>query len=296
MQKINTFHITRELFFIALGVFCAGIGLKAFILPNHFIDGGVMGISILTTFVVEGSSSSSHESSLLSLFVLIFNLPFLFLGYKQLGMRFTIKSIFAIVALSLVLFILPTFEADTVTDNKLLVAVFGGFFLGSGIGFSMRGEAVLDGTEVMAIYLNKKLGLSVGDWILIFNIIIFSVAAVILDLQTALYSVVTYFAASKAINFIVYGVEEYIGVNIVSSHSEAIKNAILNDMRRGVTVLKGERGYSGEEQDVLNCVFTRFEFPRLKSLIDDYDPNAFVITYRVDSAIGGVIKRRPFQH
>lgn len=296
MRKFVIFqNISRELFFIALGVLCAGIGLKTFILPNHFIDGGVMGISILTTFVVEGSSTA-HESSWLSLFVLIFNLPFLIMGYWQLGLRFTIKSVLAIIALSLVLFLLPTFQAHDVTNNPLLVAIFGGFFLGAGIGFSMRGEAVLDGTEVLAIYLNKKLGLSVGDWVLIFNIIIFSVAAFILELQTAMYSVVTYFAASRAINFIVYGVEEYIGVNIISQHSTAIKQAILNDMHRGVTVLKGERGYSGEKQDVLNSVFTRLELPKLKSMVEEIDPNAFVITYRVDSAVGGLIKRRPFQH
>lgn len=285
----------KQFLFILLGVFSAALGLKAFILPNYFIDGGVMGISILTTFMVEGGNHS-HESELLSLFVLLFNLPFLVMGYRMLGWRFTLKSVAAIIGLSGALLILPTFEADSIADNKILVAAFGGLFLGAGIGFSMRGEAVLDGTEVLAIYLNKKLGLSVGDWILTFNIIIFLAGALIIDIQTAMYSILTYFAASRTIDFIIYGIEEYIGVLIISKRSEEIKQLILNDMRRGVTVLEGRRGYSDAEQEVLFCIFTRLEMPGLRSVIQAADPEAFVVTYRVDSAIGGVIKKRPFQH
>jgi len=287
-----TRHGIRDTFLILLGIYCAGMGVKGFLLSSHFIDGGVTGISMLISFIIEGKHGS-QESVWLPILVFCFNIPFIIIGYRQIGWQFAVKSIFAIIGLSICLAII---SYPDVTPDSLLTAIFGGMFLGAGIGFSMRGGAVLDGTEILAIILNKKLGFSIGDWILFFNILIFSTSAFALGVDIAMYSVVTYFSASRTIDFIIHGIEEYVGVMIVSDKSEEIRLAILNEMRRGVTIYKGKRGYSGKDQDILFSIFTRLEFPKLKGVVENIDEQAFVVTYRVDSAIGGIIKKRPFHH
>jgi uncharacterized membrane-anchored protein YitT (DUF2179 family) len=284
LKKANKKRVryVKDMLLTLMGMFSAALGLKGFLLPNHFIDGGVMGISILT-------SISTNTS--LALLVIVFNLPFIGLGYSQIGRQFAIKSTIAILGLSAIL-ALVTFPE--ITDDKLLTAIFGGIFLGAGIGLCMRGGCVLDGTEVAAIILSPRTSISIGDLILIFNIIIFSVGALVLGMEIAMYSVLTYFSASKMIDFIIHGIEEYIGVFIVSSRHEAIRKVILKDMGRGVTVLKGQRGLSSEDQDVLFCVFTRLEMPKVRAMVKLIDENAFVVMHRIDDTTGGLVKKRPF--
>jgi uncharacterized membrane-anchored protein YitT (DUF2179 family) len=222
------------------------------------------------------------------------NSPFIFLGYNVVGKQFAIKTAIAIGILSLVI---ANIHFPEVTDDKLLVAVFGGFFLGAGIGFSIRGGAVIDGTEVLAIFLSRKFNATIGDIIMIINIFIFSTAAWLLSVEVALYSMITYFAASKTLDFVVEGIEEYIAVNIVSVHSEEIRVMIVEKLRRGVTIYKAERGVKhpdgNDDLDVIYTVLTRLELSRLNTEITKIDPNAFVVMTRVKDTRGGMIKKRP---
>jgi uncharacterized membrane-anchored protein YitT (DUF2179 family) len=233
------------------------------------------------------------------LYILIIgiNIPFVILGYKVIGKQFAIKTAIAISGLAICLAI---FQFPEVTHDKLLVAIFGGFFLGSGIGLSVRGGAVIDGTEVLAIFLSRKFGVTMGDVIIIINIFIFSAAAYFLSIEAALYSMITYLAASKTLDFVVLGIEEYTGITIVSSHSEEIRQMIIDKMERGVTVYCGKRGYGkrgeGKEIDIVYTVVTRLELNKLNTEIEKIDPNAFVVMNTIKDTKGGMIKKRPLQH
>ncbi|PDH48499.1 MAG: hypothetical protein CND86_02270 [Bacteroidetes bacterium MED-G21] len=273
-------NLLKHVFFISLGVLSAGFGLKGFLLPNGFIDGGVTGISLL----IEALTNYP-----LSLLIVIINAPFILLGYFQIGKLFTIKSIAAISGLALALIFV---DYPIITSDKFLIPVFGGFFLGSGIGLTIRGGGVLDGTEVLAIYLTKKIGLTIGDLIFIFNIIIFAIAAYLLSIETALYSILTYLTASKTVNIVVDGVEEYIGVTIISSKSEEIRIMIIEEMGKGVTIYNGKRGYSKtgnnlNNTDVIYSVITRLEMTRLQTEIQKIDSDAFIIMNKVMDLQGG---------
>ena len=286
--KIVATRLFRDIIFISLGILAAGFGLKGFLLPNGFIDGGVTGISLLT---------EAMTNYPLSLLIVIINVPFIILGYFQIGKSFAIKSIFAIVGLA---FALTLIDYPIITSDKLLIAVFGGFFLGAGIGLSVRGGGVLDGTEVLAIYFSKKTGLTIGDFVLIFNLIIFSIAAYLLSIETALYSILTYFAASKTIDFIIEGVEEYIGVTVISTRSEDIRVMIIEKIGRGVTMYEGKggfgkRGASLNKIDIIYSVITRLEINRLQTEIEKIDPNAFIVMNSVKDLKGGMIKKRQFK-
>lgn len=275
----------KDFFLITLGIFSAAFGFKGFLLTNHFIDGGATGISLLISALTT-----------LPLYILIVcvNIPFIILGYTVMSKQFAIKTALAISGLALVL---ATVNFPNVTNDNLLVAVFGGFFLGGGIGLSVRGGAVIDGTEVLAIYLSRKFGATIGDIIIVINVLIFSAAAYLLSVEIALYSMITYLAASKTLDFIVEGIEEYIGVTIVSSHSEEIRQMLINKMGRGVTVYTGKRGYgkSGETRDVeiIYSVITRLEINKLNTELEKIDPNAFIVMNSVKDTKGGMIKKRP---
>ncbi|MBI1760019.1 MAG: YitT family protein [Acidobacteria bacterium] len=266
--------------FVTLGILSAGFGLKGFLLSSRFIDGGVTGVSMLI---------AALSPVPVWVPILLLNLPFILVGYRQIGRTFALKSTLAIAGLALALALI---HYPDVTPDKLLTAVFGGFFLGAGIGLAMRGGAVLDGTEIAALLLSKKAPVTVGDVILVFNIVIFAVAAFFLGVESALYSMLTYFAASRTIDFILHGIEEYNGVIIVSAQNEAIKAAIINDLGRGVTVYQGRGGLTDTEMDNLFCVVTRLELYRLKSLIEELDANAFVVIHPISDVSGGVVKRR----
>jgi uncharacterized membrane-anchored protein YitT (DUF2179 family) len=236
---------------------------------------------------------SELTSFSLPVVLVVINIPFVLLGLIVIDKAFAIKASLAIIGLALCTAFFPF---PDVTHDKLLVAVFGGFFLGAGIGLSVRGGAVLDGTEVLAIFLSRKSSLTIGDIILGFNIIIFCVAAWLLSVETALYSVLTYLAASKTVDFIIEGIEEYTGVTIISVKNDAIRKMITDEMGRGVTVYRGKRGYgkSGEayDIDIVYTVITRLEVSKLNAAIERIDPNAFVVRNSVKDTKGGMIKKR----
>ncbi len=286
--KISVFRLLKDIVLIALGIASAAFGLESFLLPNKFIDGGATGISLL---------ASELGSIPLYILLLLVNIPFIFLGYKVIGKTFAIKTAIAITGLAICV---ASFHFPEVTHDKLLVAVFGGFFLGAGIGLSVRGGAVIDGTEVLAIFLSRKFGTTIGDIIMIINILIFSAAAYLLSMETALYSLITYMGASKTLDFVIEGIDEYTGVTIVSSHSEEIRKMIVETMGRGVTVYKGKRGFGshGERRDIdiIYSVITRLELHRLNTEITKIDPNAFVVMNSVKDTKGGMIKKRSLKH
>ncbi|MBS1488327.1 MAG: YitT family protein [Bacteroidetes bacterium] len=285
---IITKRLIKDVVLITLGVFSASFGFKGFLLSNHFIDGGATGISLLI-------AALTH----IPLYQLIIgvNIPFIILGYIVMGRSFAIKAALAIAGLS---FVLATVTFPNITNDNLLVAVFGGFFLGAGIGLAVRGGAVLDGTEVLAIFLSRKFGTTIGDVIIVINVIIFSTAAYFLGIEIALYSMITYMSASKTLDFLVEGIEEYIGVTIISPHNEDIRHMIYNEMGRGVTVYSGKGGYgkSGEKRqlEILYTVITRLEVHKLNVEIEKLDPHAFVVMHSVKDTKGGMIKKRPMKH
>ena len=273
-------HAAIDIVLIALGILSAAFGLKGFLLSSHFIDGGVTGVSMLISNVF---------GMPLALLIPVINLPFIALGYKQIGARFAAKSAVAIAGLSLCLALV---NFPDVTPDKLLTAVFGGFFIGAGIGLAIRGGAVLDGTEVAALLVSKRSSLlRVGDVILILNVFIFSAAAFFLGVETALYSILTYFAASRTIDFLLHGIEEHTAVIVVSERSEEIRQAVIRDLGRGVTVYKGRRGWTDAEQDILFCVVTRLEIGRVRGVVADHDASAFVVIHPLSDVHGGVIKK-----
>ncbi len=273
--------------FIALGILSAGFGLKGFLLSSHFIDGGVTGVSMLLSNVFGWP-----------LYILIpaINLPFIAAGYRLVGRTFAVKSALAMAGLTICLAVVPY---PDVTPDLLLTAVFGGGFIGAGIGLAMRGGAVLDGTEIAALLLSSRTPLlKVSDVILLLNVVIFGIAIFSLGVGPALYSILTYVAASKAIDFIVSGIEEYTGVTIISERSEEIRRLITEELRRGVTLYRGKRGFGtrgdrNEDMDIVFTVVTRLELPALRSGIDRVDPRAFVFQHGIDDARGGMLKRRP---
>ena len=271
---------------IFLGVVLASFGLKGFLLPNHFIDGGITGISLLT-----------HQLTGIpvSVWIIVFNAPFIFLGAKQISKGFAVKTTIAILALAAVIYFV---DFPVITHDKLLISIFGGFFLGAGIGLAIRGGSVIDGTEILAVYINRKSVLSMGDIILIINVFIFLVAAFILNIETALYSILTYLSASKTVDFIIQGIEEYTGVTIISAKSAQIREAITKKLGRGVTIYKGERGFDSaqfknKEIDIIFTVVTRLEVSKLKEEIDLIDHKAFIVMSTITDTKGGIIKPRP---
>jgi len=287
--KVTIKRLFKDFFLIAVGVLSAGFGLDGFLLPNDFIDGGAVGISLLIRAVTDFP---------LSVILIIVNIPFILLGFKVVSKEFAIKTAIGIVALSLAVALIPY---PQITNDKLLTSVFGGFFLGLGIGMAMRGGGVIDGTEVLAITLTRRTSLTIGDVIMLINVVIFSVAAYVLSIETALYSMLTYLAASKTVDFVIEGIEEYTGVTIISLKPMEMKKMIIEEMGRGVTVYKGERGfgktgYTEGEMKIVYTVITRLEVSKLNLEIEKIDPNAFVIMTSIKDTKGGMIKKRSVPH
>ncbi len=284
-QHITLKHGIKDFILISIGIFSAAFGFKGFLLTNHFIDGGATGISLLISAITQIP---------LYILILLVNIPFVIMGYKTLGRVFAIKTAIAISGLAMVVGLV---EFPNITNDNLLVAIFGGFFLGAGIGMAVRGGAVIDGTEVLAIFLSKKFGTTMGDIIMGINIIIFSTAAYFLSIEIALYSMITYLSASKTLDFIVEGIEEYIGVTIISNKSEEMRLMIVETLGRGVTIYKGKGGYGkrGEsaELDIIFTVITRLEINKLNTEIEKIEPEAFVVMHSIKDTKGGMIKKRP---
>ncbi|MCW3079834.1 YitT family protein [Segetibacter sp.] len=286
--KTDTLRHLKDFALITFGIFSAAFGFKGFLLTNHFIDGGATGISLLI---------SALTTIPLYILLICVNIPFIILGYNILGKAFAVKTMLAISGLALVV---ATVTFPDITKDNLLVAVFGGFFLGAGIGLSVRGGAVIDGTEVLAIYLSRKFGTTIGDVIMIINVLIFSAAAYFLSVEIALYSMITYLSASKTLDFIIEGIEEYTGVTIISPNSEKIKRMIIEILGRGVTVYNGKSGYGnrGERKDleIIYTVLTRLEVNRFNTELEKIDRNAFVVMSSIRDTKGGMIKKRPLKH
>jgi uncharacterized membrane-anchored protein YitT (DUF2179 family) len=276
-------RIAPELFntlLIILGILSAAMGLHGFLRSSNFIDGGVTGVSMLV---------SKLTGTALSIWLPIFNLPFIALGYRQIGPAFAIRSAAAIGGLSLVL---ATVHFPDVTPDLVLTAVFGGFFIGAGIGFAVRGGAVLDGTEIAALLISKRSHLlKVGDVILLFNVVLFLAAMSQLGVAAALYSILTYVAAARTLDFVINGIEEFTAVTIVSRASGEIGAHVMAHLGRGVTVYKGRGGLSGEDQEILLCVVTRLEIGKVKSIVRKLDASAFVTTHALSDVEGGMVKR-----
>jgi uncharacterized membrane-anchored protein YitT (DUF2179 family) len=275
--------IQREAFnalLIVAGIFAAGMGLKGFLFSSHFIDGGVTGISMLL---------AKTTPLPLAVWLPVVNLPFVMLGYHQLGRAFALRSALAIVGLAVVL---ATVHFPDVTHDLLLTAIFGGVFIGAGIGLAMRGGAVLDGTEIAALLIGKRSAvLKVGDVILGFNVVLFLVAMSILGTEPALYSILTYIAAARTLDFILHGIEEFTAITIVSSASHGIRTGIVGEMGRGVTVYKALGGMTGEDREILYCVVTRLEIGGILRIVEQHDRDAFIVQHPLADVRGGFVRR-----
>lgn len=285
-KKVAFRQTLMQTILIALGVMSASLGLEGFLIPSGFLDGGVTGISLLINRL------GGIEISLL---IFCINIPFILFGYRQVSTLFALRTIAAISGLAIAISTVPF---PVVTSDPLLVAVFGGFFLGAGIGLSIRGGAVLDGTEVLAIAISRRSSLSVGDVIMILNIIIFGAAAVLIDIETAMYAMLTYLAASRTVDFIISGIEEYTGVTIISESSETIRKMIIEKLERGVTIYKGQRGFGSHlhndlDINIIYTVITRLEVQKLKDVVERIDPQAFMILQAINDTRGGMVKKRP---
>ena len=266
---------------IVLGILSAGMGLKGFLLSSNFIDGGVTGVSMLL---------AKTTNFPLAMWLPLVNLPFVIVGYRQMGRAFAVRSALAITGLAVAIAIIPY---PDVTSDLLLTAVFGGFFLGAGIGLAVRGGAVLDGTEIAALLISRRGDLlRVGDVILLFNVVLFLIAMSVLGVNEALYSILTYVAATKTLDFVLYGIDQYTAITIVSDKHATIRERITGDLGRGVTVYRGYGGMSGVERNILFCVVTRLEIGKVKRIVREIDERAFVVFHPLSGAEGGIVKRR----
>ncbi len=271
-----------ESIYILLGVFSAAFGIKGFLLSSHFIDGGVTGVSMLL------SQITGYPIALLLPTV---NIPFVFVAYRQLGAKFALKSCLAIAALALVLAFVPF---PDVTPDPMLTAVFGGLFIGAGIALAIRGGAVLDGSEVAALLISKQSSLfRLGDVILIFNICLFCLAMFFIGMEEALYSILTYAAAARTLNFVLYGLDEFTAITVISDSADEIRKRLISDLGRGVTMFAAEGGMSGAPQKVLYSVITRLEIGTAKRIINEVDKNAFIVVQSVGDVEGGAIGKVP---
>lgn len=287
MKSITLPHWLTDTLYTLLGILFCGFALKSFLIPNKFFDGGVTGISLLI-----------HELYHFNIgwVIVLANIPFIIMGAFQVNKRFAIKTLAAVILLGLCLQFLP--YPERITTDKLLVSIFGGVFMGIGVGLAIRGGCALDGIEVLALYTGKRISFTISEIILGINIIIFLIAAFDMGLPTALYSIITYYAASKTISFVIEGLEEYTGVTIISGANQEIKEKLVMELGRGITVYKGERGFLKESFDVsapvdiVFTVITRLEVRRLRNLVHSVDPKAFIFTSTIKEAAGGVLKKR----
>lgn len=279
-------EIVVDVLFLVIGILMSGLALKGFLVPNHFFDGGLTGISLLV-----------HELYHFNLAVVIFliNLPLIIISYYSVGQKFALRMLIGVILLGICLELLPTIA---LTDDKLLISIFGGAFLGIGVGLVMRSGSALDGIEVLALYTLRKTSFTITEIILAINILIFSIAGFNFGIETSLYSILTYFTATRCIDYVVEGFQAYTGVTIISGESEIIKERIVKELGRGITVYKGERGFLpgqfevSTDVDIIFTVITRLELRKLKNVVYEVDPKAFIFANTIKEAAGGVLSRR----
>ncbi len=280
-QKLTTTKLLKRGILILLGAVLVAVGLEIFLVPNQVIDGGITGISIIL----------SHFTGLsLGVFLFVLNMPFFFLGYKQIGKTFAISTLFGVVVMSIGTALLHSVKP--LTDDPLLAAVFGGIIIGIGIGLVIRYGGSLDGTEILAVMFNKKLPFSVGQTVMFFNIFILGSAGFVFGWDRAMYSLIAYFIAFKMIDTTIEGFDETKSVWIISEKWEKLGQCILNRLGRGVTYMSGEGAYTGDDKKVIFCVVTRLEEAKLKAIVDDIDPEAFLAIGNIHEVSGGRFKKR----
>jgi len=276
----------KNISFILSGTALAVLAMKGFMIPNKFMDGGITGISILL-----------HElfHINISILIIVLNISFIYLGYKRIGKTFAVQTTIAVFLLSIGLLFI---DFPPITSDKLLIAVFGGIFIGTGVGLVIRGGGVIDGAEVVVVFTGRRTGFSNTEIIMFFNTLIFIIAALKFGVETAMYSIITYFTATRATNYVVDGIEEFTAMNIISSNSEEVKSLLVNDLGKGITVYKGERGYlpgSFEirtESDIIVTIITRLEIKQLQEAILKIDPKAFIYVQSIKEAAGGILKHK----
>lgn len=280
-KKLNKGKLIKRGFFILIGAILMALGIEVFLVPNNIMDGGIVGISIILSEV---------SRIQLGLFLFILNIPFFYIGYKQIGKTFAFSTIFGITIMSVTTYYLHPVPAFT--EDLLLATVFGGIILGAGVGLVIRYGGSLDGSEILAILLNKKLPFSVGETIMLFNIIIFIVGGFVFGWNKAMYSLLTYFIAFKTIDIVVDGLDQSKSAWIISEQYQEIGEAILARLGRGVTYLSGEGAFTGDDKKVIFCVVTRIEETKLKEIIVDIDPSAFLAVADIAEVRGGQFKKR----
>lgn len=268
---------------IFIGIILASIGLKAFLLPNGFLDGGVTGIAILlkTQFDIN-----------ISVLLVVISIPFFIIGYFTVSKRILVKSIISIVTLAI---FIQLENFSTVTDDKLLISIFGGLFVGSGIGIAIRNGSVLDGSEILGVFMNDRFGISIGKIILLFNVILFSITALVISLEVALYSILTYIVTAKVTDLVIEGFEDFIGVMIVSKNYKDIKLAIVEQLGAGLTTYQGGKGYGSKGEinniEIIHTVINRIDIKKLYRITDRIDSDAFIVEFDVNNIKGGVLRK-----
>ena len=276
----------KNLLHLVLGAGLAVLAIKGFMIPNHFLDGGVTGISILIHEIF-------HVNIIIP--IVLLNSVFVYLGYIRIGKTFAVQTAIAVAVLA---FGLVFIDISPITSDKLLIAIFGGILIGSGVGLVIRGGGVIDGFEVIAVFTRRKTGFSNSEIIMLFNTIIFAIAALQLGIETAMYSIITYFTATKATDYVVDGIEEFTAVNIISSQQDEIKSFLVNELGKGITVYKGERGYLPGSFDIkTDCeiivtIVTRLEIKQIEEAVMKIDPKAFMYVQSVKEAAGGILKAK----
>ena len=286
-KKVNFVNTMQDAFLIVFGVISTGFALKGFLVPNRFFDGGVTGLSLLLHELYHFN---------LAFTIVLANLPLIVISYFSVNRHFAFKTFVCVLLLGICLLYFP--YPDSLTSDKLLISIFGGVFLGIGIGLAMRAGCALDGVEVFALYTLKRTSFTITEIILGINILIFAIAAFKFGVETALYSILTYFTASRCIDYVVEGIQAYTGVTIISGQSETIKDKLVNELGRGITVYNGKRGFlpgnfeTSTDCEIIFTVITRLEMRRLKNLVYSVDPKAFVFASTIKEAAGGILKRR----
>lgn len=284
--ELKTVFAPKSLLLKIIGIVCAVVAIKGFMIPNHFLDGGLLGISILI-----------HEFYHIDVWIplLLLNLPFVYIGYKKIGKTFAAHALLALILLGIALNVL---EIPEITNDSFLVAAFGGVFVGLGIGFVIRGGGVIDGLEVIAEYTNKQFGLSTAEIIMAINTTIFLIIAFYLGLEKAMYSILTFFTALKVSDYVVDGFEKLISLTIISPNDQLIKDMIVNQFNKPISVYKGERGnlpgsfHVKHDCEIIVTVVTRLEVHKIKKAIAEADPQAFMYIQNINEVNGGVISRK----
>jgi uncharacterized membrane-anchored protein YitT (DUF2179 family) len=280
-RRLTKSKILQRIFLITIGATLMGVGLEIFLVPNKVIDGGITGISIMLSYITGWK---------LGFFLFLLNIPFFFIGYKQIGKTFALSTLYGIIVLSIITSLLHPVPAFT--QDIFLAAVFGGIILGIGVGLVIRYGGSLDGTEILAILFNNKLPFSVGEIIMFFNLFILGSAGFVFTWDRAMYSLIAYFVAFKTIDITVTGLDESKSAWIISNNSKQIGEAILNRLGRGVTYMNGEGAYSGDDKKVIFCVINRLEEAKLKEIVTEYDDTAFLAVGDIAEVRGGRFKKR----